>query len=487
MMIIGLVTSRVVLNALGVNDFGIYQVVGGLVAMFSILSGSLTAAISRFITFELGAGDFQRLKRVFSTSVTIQIIFSIIILFVAETIGLWFLNYKIVVPENRIAAANWCYQLSILTFVIGLISVPYNAAIIAHERMSAFAYIGIFESISKLIIAYLLMISPVDKLCFYASLTAILSIIVRLIYGRYCGRHFEECHYKWSVDKELLKSMFGFAGWNSIGAISWVLREQGGTILINLFFGPSANAAKAIGSKVSTVVSAFSTNFMTALNPQITKSYACNDKEYMFKLAFKGIRFSFYLLFLISLPVLINTQYVLYLWLKLVPENAAIFVQLSIMLVMTEVLSGPLIVIMLATGDIKRYQIIVGGLQMLNFPVSYALLSRGAAAEIVLVVAVMLSLACLIARLILLRKMVGLDPSQYVKEVLSRIIVVSIASIPIPYYLNSMLDKSLFNFLFVSVVSIVIVGVVSFLIGCTNKEKIVIIRKVNQIISLGND
>ena len=311
MMAVSLYTSRVVLNALGVEDFGIYNVVGGVVAMFSMLSGSLSAAITRFITYELGKGNQENLKKIFSSSVTIQIGLAILIIVVAEAIGVWFLNMKMNIPDVRITAANWVFQFSILTFAVNLISVPYNASIIAHERMSAFAYISILEAIGKLAIVFLIVISPMDKLIFYAILMCAVALIVRLAYGVYCKRHFEECTYHFIFDRDLLKHMFGFAGWNFIGATSAVLRDQGGNVVINLFCGPAANAARGIAFQVNNAISGFVTNFMTALNPQITKSYAAGDRKYMMTLIFQGARLSFYMLLLLSLPVLINTHYIL--------------------------------------------------------------------------------------------------------------------------------------------------------------------------------
>ena len=243
-MAISLYTSRVVLHVLGIEDFGIYNVVGGVVAMFSVISGSLSAAISRFITYELGKGDKEKLVRIFSSSVTIQLGLGLVIIILAEVIGVWFLNEKMSIPENRMYAANWVFQLSILTFVINLISVPYNAAIIAHEKMSAFAYISILEVVAKLIIVYMLLLSPIDKLIFYAILMASVALIIRFVYGFYCKRNFEECTYHFILDKELLKKMFGFAGWNFIGTSAGVLRTQGINILLNIYYDPIVNAAR---------------------------------------------------------------------------------------------------------------------------------------------------------------------------------------------------------------------------------------------------
>ena len=407
-MIISLYTSRIVLNALGVEDFGIYNVAGGVVAMFSILSGSLSAAISRFITYELGKNNILKLKVIFSSAITIQIGLGIVIVFFAETIGIWFLNTQMNIPIERMVAANWVLQFSIITFIINLISVPYNAVIIAHEKMSAFAYISIFEAIGKLLIAYLITISPIDKLIFYAILMCVVAIAIRLLYGYYCKRHFDECRFHFIWNKQIFQQIFSFAGWNFIGASSAVLRDHGGNIIINLFCGPTVNAARGIAFQVNNAIQGFVSNFMTALNPQITKSYAVKNYTYMMTLIFQGARLSFYMLLLLSLPIIINTHYLLTLWLNTVPEHTVLFVRLVLIFAMSESISGPLITAMLATGNIRNYQIIVGGLQMLNLPISYILLSLGAIPETVLIVAVLISQCCLMARLYMLKKMIKL-------------------------------------------------------------------------------
>lgn len=404
LMIISLYTSRIVLNALGVEDFGIYNVAGGVVAMFSILSGSLSAAISRFITYELGKNNVLKLKTIFSSAITIQIGLGIVIAFFAETIGIWFLNTQMNIPIERMTAANWVLQFSIITFIINLISVPYNAVIIAHEKMSAFAYISIFEAIGKLLIAYLITISPIDKLIFYAILMCGVAIAIRLLYGYYCKRHFDECRFHFIWNKQIFQQIFSFAGWNFIGASSAVLRDHGGNIIINLFCGPTVNAARGIAFQVNNAIQGFVSNFMTALNPQITKSYAAKNYTYMMTLIFQGARLSFYMLLLLSLPIIINTHYLLTLWLNTVPEHTVLFVRLVLIFAMSESISGPLITAMLATGNIRNYQIIVGGLQMLNLPTSYILLSLGAIPETVLIVAVLISQCCLMARLYMLKK-----------------------------------------------------------------------------------
>lgn len=481
LMAVSLYTSRVVLNALGVEDFGIYNVVGGVVAMFSVLSGSLSAAISRFITYELGKGNLENLNKIFSSAVTIQLGLAGIIILLAETIGIWFLNVKMNIPEVRMEAANWVFQFSILTFAINLISVPYNASIIAHEKMSAFAYISILEAVGKLFIAYLITIAPMDKLIFYAILMCVVALIVRFTYGNYCKRHFCECTYHFIWDKQLLKSMFSFAGWNFIGASSAVLRDQGGNVVINLFCGPAVNAARGIAFQVNNAVNQFVVNFMTALNPQITKSYAAGDRGYMMTLIFQGARLSFYMLLLLSLPILVNTHYILALWLKIVPEHAVLFVQLILIFALSESISQPLITAMLATGKIRNYQIIVGGLQMMNLPLSYILLRLGYFPEVVIVIAICISQCCLAARLILLRGMIGLSITKYLKNVYLNIIVVSIIAVILPLISAYYIKESFINFILISLIAVICTLSSIYFIGCNNQEREFIHQKLGTI------
>ena len=477
LMIISLYTSRIVLNALGVEDFGIYNVAGGVVARFSILSGSLSAAISRFITYELGKNNILKLKVIFSSAITIQIGLGIVIVFFAETIGIWFLNTQMNIPIERMVAANWVLQFSIITFIINLISVPYNAVIIAHEKMSAFAYISIFEAIGKLLIAYLITISPIDKLIFYAILMCVVAIAIRLLYGYYCKRHFDECRFHFIWNKQIFQQIFSFAGWNFIGASSAVLRDHGGNIIINLFCGPTVNAARGIAFQVNNAIQGFVSNFMTALNPQITKSYAVKNYTYMMTLIFQGARLSFYMLLLLSLPIIINTHYLLTLWLNTVPEHTVLFVRLVLIFAMSESISGPLITAMLATGNIRNYQIIVGGLQMLNLPISYILLSLGAIPETVLIVAVLISQCCLMARLYMLKKMIKLKIKDYLKKVYFNIITVSIIAIILPICMQERLAENFINFLLSSLICMLCTYLSIYYIGCSYEERKFIYNK----------
>ena len=395
LMLVGLYTSRVVLGALGEDDFGVYNVVGGVVSMFTIISGALNSAVSRFITFEMGKGSDAQLNKVYSTAVTIQLILAAVVVLLAEPLGLWFIDNKMTIDPSRIHAARWVLHFSLLAFVINLMSVPQMASITAHEHMSAYAYIGILDGLLRLGVAFLILCSPIDRLIFYAALMAGVVLTVRLAYGIYCRMHFEECRYRPVFDRPLIKEMFSFAGWNFIGVTSGVLRDHGGNILVNLFSGPAVNAARGVAVQLNGAVQGFVTNFMTAVNPQITKSYAAGEKEYMFSLVRRSSRMSFFLLFLIALPVIFNADYLLSIWLKEVPEHSSLFVQLFLIFALSESFSNPMITAMLATGNIRNYQLVVGGIQLLNLPVSYVCLRMGAIPEVTVIVAIIISQICI--------------------------------------------------------------------------------------------
>ena len=472
-MLISLYTSRVVLQALGVEDYGIYNVVGGVVAMFSLLSGSLSAAVSRFLTFELGRKDLERLKKVFSSALCVHAILALVVFVLSETIGLWFLNYKMNIPADRMVAANWVFQFSLFSFLLGLFSVPYNASIISHERMGIFAFVGIGDTILQLCIVLLIAYGGInaDRLILYSGLLVLKGLLFQFFYFYYCLKSFEECRFRLILDKPLLKDMTGFAGWNFIGASSAILRDQGGNILLNLFYGPALNAARGIANQVSSAIGAFVGNFMVALNPQITKSYAAAEYEYTFSLIFKGARFSFYLLLWLALPVLLNTQYILSIWLNVVPEHAVFFVQLVLIFSMCEAISNPLVKVMLATGKIRNYQIIVGGLQMMNFPLSYLFLKMGFLPEVVVMIAIALSLVCLVARLIMLRGMIQLPVSRFLHNVCGKILLVTVLSVIIPLLVRWKLPANLYGFIISCIICLIWTAAILFIFGCSVSER----------------
>lgn len=477
-MFVSLYTSRVVLNVLGVDDFGIYNVVGGVVGMFTVLSGSMSAAISRFLTFELGRKDAQKLRSVFVTSVNIQFVFSFAFLLLTESVGFWFLNEKMNIDSCRLEAANWVLQCSIFTFVINLVSLPYHALIIAHERMKAFAFISILETLLKLLGVSLLAFSLWDKLVTYAVFLFCNALFIRLIYQIYCRKHFDECVYQFSFDKGQLKEMIRFAGWNFIGASSSVLKDHGVNIVINLFSGVAVNAARAVSVQVSNAIGAFVSNFMMALNPQITKSYASGSFSYMNTLILQGARLSFYLLLFFSLPVLIETETLLSFWLGSFPDHSVSFVRLILLLAMSDALSGTLITGMLATGKIRNYQIVVGGLQMLNFPISYGLLKYGFPPESTMFVAILISINCLLVRLFFLKRMVGLSVVYYLHHVVGNVFGVALLSLFVPMVLHISMGQGLFRFLMICFVSSVNTLFAVYFVGCSVEERQMIRNRI---------
>lgn len=481
LLVINLYTSRVILDALGASDFGIYEVVGGIVAMFTVLSGSLSSAISRFITFELGKtpSDAAKLKVIFANSIITQILIALLIAAIAEPVGLWALGGRLNIDPERVGAARWVLQFSIFAFAINLISIPYNAEITAHERMGAFAAVSLIEGLGKLGIAFAITASPIDRLVFYALLMAVLAVIVRLCYGLYCRRNFEECRgTRLRADRGVLREMAGFAGWNFIGASSAILRDQGGNILLNLFFGTAVNAARGVAMQVSKTVQGFVSNFMTALNPQVTKSYASGDRAYMMKLIFKGSRIACMMVLLLGLPILFNTEALLALWLKDVPEKTAILTRLAIIFAMSESISYPLITAMLATGDIKRYQLIVGGLQLLNLPVSWLCLKLGCGPGSILVVAIVISQICLGARLVLLKGMIGLDSRKFLKDVLMKLALVTIFSAGLSTALGELMPEGPAGAILYVMVCIAVTASVVWTVGLERDEKDMIRRKI---------
>ena len=471
LMFIGLFTSRINLQALGIDNFGIYNVVGGVVAMFSILTGSLGVAISRDITFELGKGNTEKLNKVFSSAVTIQILMSVVIVVLAEIVGVWFLNNKMVIPEDRLYAANWVLQFSIISFVLSLVSVPYNACIIAHEKMSAFAYITIYEAIMKLVVAYTVFITPFDKLITYSALLLFISLTMRLIYGIYCAKHFEECHYQFAFDKKMLKHMGGFAGWTMIGNLAWVGYSQGINILLNLFFGPSVNAARGVAMQVNEKVSSFCTNFQMALNPQITKSYASNDLDRMHTLIYASSKYSFFMLLLLSLPIMIEAPSILHYWLGEYPDHSVWFVRLIFMILMVDATANPLTVGAQANGKIKKYQIIVGSIQLLIVPISYIVLKLGYQPEAVFVVHFIIIIIAQYIRVMMLRDMINLPFGEYVKKVVFRIVAVVCASIIIPIVLHIYLPANFGSMLLTCLASCLSVLIGVYALGLTPEEK----------------
>jgi len=483
-IIVGLYTSRVVLQTLGVDDYGIYNVVGGIVAMLAFLNSAMTAASQRFISFELGTGSKSKLKQVFCTSVTIHLAIAGIILVLAETVGLWFLNTHMNIAANRMIAANWVYQCSILTFIITVISVPYNACIVAHERMKAFAYISIIEVTLKLVVVYLLLIVHVDKLIIYAILILSVSLIIRMIYGIYCKRNFKECTYKFSFSKQLFNEMFAFAGWSIIGNLGFSLKDQGSNVVLNLFCGTAINAARGVALQVNGIISNFSSNFIMALNPQITKQYAAGNIQESVQLVYAGCRYSFYLLSIISIPVMVNLDYLLSLWLGTVPSYTTEFLFLALIAALINSMATPLVTALQATGRIRNFQIIICFIMMSELPLTYLILKLGYKPYIAMIASIIVVVVGLFARLLLLKQLVQSYSLKYfvIQVVLRNVLIVTGCGI-FAFFIHGYFDKINFiNFIETSFIAFILTLGGVYIFGITSKEKAIINNRIIKII-----
>jgi O-antigen/teichoic acid export membrane protein len=483
-MLVSLYTSRVILQTLGVEDYGVYNVVGGVISMFTFLNSAMSSATSRYITFEIGKGNMEQLKKVFSTSLQIHAIIALLIVFLGETVGLWFLLNELVIPDGRMDAAMWVYQCSIVTAVVTIMSVPYNADIIAHEKMSAFAYISVLEILLKLAIVYLLVALPFDKLKVYAVLVLMVGLLIRYIYTRYCHKHFEESHYIHRIDKPLLKEMSSFAGWSFWGNLAGILYTQGLNMMLNIFFGPVVNAARGIATQIQSVVTQFVTNFQMALNPQITKTYASGELDKMHSLMFRSARFSFMLLFFLSLPILIETDYILTLWLGVVPENTAIFARIIIAISLIYTIANPCVIANQATGKIKVYQAVVGGLLLLILPISYIVLKMGAPAYSVFIVHFCVESVAQFARMYMLRNMIDLPLLSYVKNIYLPIMGVVLLSVVLPMLVYNNMQEGIIRLLAVGMTCVVSVAMTSLFIGMTRNERSFLIDKSLRVLKI---
>lgn len=483
MMGVSLYTSRVILSVLGIEDYGIYNIVGGVISMFSFINGSMASSTQRFLTIELGRNNPTQLKKIFSTAILIHLFIALIIIILSESIGLWFLNNKLNIPQERLHAANWVFQFSILTCCLNIIQVPYNAIIMAHEKMRIYAYISIIEVLLKLITIILIAYINVDKLIIYSIIIFIIQLLIRSTYQLYCKRKYDECKITIVKDIVLYKQMTSFASWNLLGSIAWLLRDQGINIMLNLFFGPIINAAKGIASQVSSAIMGFISNFQIALNPPITKYYALDNLEEMEKLVYRGIKYSFCVLFIISFPIIININYILELWLKEVPQYASDFIVLILVDSLIGILLGnPLTVSLSATGRIRTYQIITSLVICLIIPISYFLLNAGYNVLMVFYAMIFLSLCTGCIRFYFCRKLIGFSTQKLFKQTLFPLTKMIIVAIPIPLLLKILLNETnqTIKFLEISSTAIICIGISSWLFAITSTEKVTITGLIKQ-------
>ena len=474
---ISLFTSRVILQTLGVEDYGISSVVGGVISMFTFINAAMVSSTQRYLNFELVRGDANQLRSVFSTSLQIHALIALAIIVLSETVGLWFLNEKLVIPEARMTAAMWVYQCSILSCAVSIMSTPYNAVIVAHEKMSAFAYISILDVSLKLLVVYLLVVLPFDKLIILAILNLLVQLFIRYIYTLYCHRHFPESYFQFRFNKTLFKEMFGFAGWSFWGNLAAILYTQGLNMMLNIFFGPIVNAARGIAVQVQSAVQQFVGGFQTALNPQITKNYASNNLPQMHSLMFRSARFSFLLLFFLSLPVLMETNFILTLWLKTVPDDAVIFTQIMICISLIYTTANPCIIANQATGKVKIYQMVVGGILLLILPISYVVLKLGAPAYSVFIVHFCIESVAQFSRMYMLRKLIHLPLWQYMKNIYIPIVSTVAIAIILPLVVRMQVAEGWLRFLAVGFTCVLSVGASSYFIGFTKQERVFFLDK----------
>lgn len=482
-MAVGLFTSRVVLNVLGIEDYGVYNVVGGVVSMFTIVTASLSQSISRYLTFELGKGNRDKLRTIFCTSVNIQLLMSLVVIVLMECIGIWFLNTKMNIDANRMYAANWVFQFSVLTFVINLISVPYNAAIIAHEKMKAFAYVSILEAVLKLVIVAALLLSSIDKLITYAFFQLLVSITIRMVYGSYCKRHFEECRYSFVIDKQLLKDMTGFAGWSSTAAIAWVFNTQGINILSNIFFGVVVNAARGVATQVEGIVKGFVINFTTAVRPQIIKSYSSGDKAYLFRLLCSSTKYSYFLMLVFFIPFLFEAETILRLWLKNYPDYAPLFLRLTFVFTLVSLLGDLMFTNILAIGKLKAYMICETIITGLVFPLTYVFFYLGFSPAVPYALFALAYAVLIFVRLVYLKREEGFPMKMYLTDVLLPVLVVTASSCVAPYLFKSYVcepGKILHSLLDIFVCGVSVLSSI-YVIGTNAEEKAFVKNKIHNI------
>lgn len=424
-MAIGLYTSRIVLQVLGAENYGIYTLVGGVVILFTFINNSLLSGTQRFLSYELGKEE-PNIKEVFSSCFRLHLTLSVILLLIAETVGLWFVNTQLVIPEGRLYAANWVYQFSVITCVINIVRCPLNAALISYERMGIYAYIGILEAVLKLAVAYLLYVSPVDKLISYAILMFVSMFIVLVVNTIYTLKKLPEIKLVKVPDNKIMKDVVNFSKWTIFGSLANVGMEQGLSIIVNFFYGVIGNAAVGVANLVNSHIVGFVNNFQVALNPQLTKNEAGKDRERQYSLIHKSAKFSFLIMLFLAVPIVLNLDYILHIWLGEYPPHTTSICMFVILGVLIETLSGPLWVSIFATGKIRTYQIVISLVLLMNVPLAYIVGKLGLPPAAVYVIRASIFVVALTVRLMYLKRLINLSILQFAKKVVYPITLVSL-------------------------------------------------------------
>ncbi len=480
LLFIGLFTSRVVLAALGETDYGVYNAVGGMVTVFTFLTASISSAISRFLAFELGnGGDAIRMRKLFSAGIAIQLVFALVLVILAETAGLWFLHHRMNIPDGRMGAAEIVLQCSLVALVIQLLAIPYNAAIIAREKMSAFAFISLLEAGLKLAVALMVKYCLNDRLVLYAFLMAAVALVVRMSYGYYCRRHFPESRGKLIVDRSLLREIFSFSGWNFFGSSSYVLNTQGVTILVNIFFGVALNAARGVALQIENIAKQFVSNFLTAINPQITKSWASGNRDYCFSLVAKGVKFSLLVILAFFLPLFFEAECALDLWLAKVPAHSADFVRLALVGLLVDMVGNPLLTLILATGKVRNYYLLTGLTSYLCLPLAWLAFKLGAPVEWSYVSFILIYLIVLLERFIMARRIASFPLGKFFRSLAPMLQVFALA-FALAFLAHLLMPQGILRLLLVCAVSWLALLGFTCLLALTPGERAFLTRKLGR-------
>ena len=482
-MIVGLYTGRVMLQALGVENYGINAVVGGIVAMSSLITNTMSVAISRYITYALGKGNKERLYTMFSTSINAQIVVAIIVTVVLEIIGVWFLNSEANIPDGRMEAANWVLQCSIVTLMISLVSSPFNALIIAHERMSIYAYMSIVDVTLKLIICFMIMAYGGDRLVLLAVLQIMVAFGMQIFYGWYCSHHFEEAHYSPKIfDGKLMRELTVFSGWNLMNNGAYVFATQGVNILVNVFFGVAYNASRSIAITVNSAVQGFVGNFTVAFSPQITKSYAVGDIVYAVHLVNRGTKFTWLMMYIFIVPVCMEADTLLHLWLGEVPVMASLFLRFAMFESLAVISGQNMFRLIQADGRVKNYTIHAAITAGMIFPLSWLVFYLGAPVWSAYLIFILDFFILNLVRFYALKRLMGFSVWQHLKECLLPCIVVSVTSFIVPVIVSLCMEQGIFRFFVVCSISVLWAGLCCFMFGLTKSERIFFCDKAIMII-----
>ena len=471
-MIVALFTSRIILNTLGATDYGIYNVVGGIVTIVAFLNSALGGSTSRYLTFALGEGILEKQKKTFGAALNLHICIALLVLIVGETIGLWFFYEKMIIPEDRVSAALWVYQFSIVTTMISFTQVPYNASLIAHEKMSIYAYVGLYEAFSRLAIAYLITISPIDNLVFYGSLLLLNTIAVQMFYRWYAAKNFSECRFSLVKDKALYKQLLSYGGWDLFGNLAVVCQGEGVNLLLNVFFGPVVNAARAIAIQIQGAVLQFVSNFMMAVRPQVIKNYAEGNVERMYSLTFYTAKFSYMLMLALVVPICCEIKFILHLWLgDAVPENTALFAVLVLVTYTWRTFHIAALMPFHAIGNIKTGNVTIGSLMIASLPIGYVLFKIGLPAYSVFLVIFAIEIVGMFAIYWLIHNYEYFPYLDIFRKILMPSTAVTLLTVALPLFIIHFMEEGWLRLILVCVSSETTLGLSAFYIGLNKSER----------------